>query len=125
MNVLELALLKIMHERISPNSCSMEHYAKTFHALCISEQANRYDIQRLTGVDPKCAEHVLQKLAGAGIVSRDNGEFTINLQTEKLCRLITENETPQRKPRWKPQLQNNTALPRKIFQPLVCTSRIR
>lgn len=92
MKISEIALLKIMHQRISPNAPCLEHFSKAFFALCLNEQANSSDVRRLTELDEKCAQYVLEKLSDAGIVTRYENEFLINISPDKIFELIIESE---------------------------------
>ncbi|MBU0635988.1 MarR family transcriptional regulator [Candidatus Micrarchaeota archaeon] len=92
LNIGELALLKVLHERISPNTFSMEHYARTFSAFLVLEKASVQDLCRLTDLDAQSIQYLVKNLLEADIIHPHNGEFTINLSSQKLLELVEEYE---------------------------------
>lgn len=122
LTICELALLKIMHERISPNSMGMEYYARAFFALCLIRKASIRDVARITELDYKAAAHLLQNLQKANIVRESENEFEINLEENRLLELIEKHQ--KREFKWTIQKNPSKAL-KTTGQPLVYTIRAR
>jgi sugar-specific transcriptional regulator TrmB len=95
LKVSELALLKIMHSRIGPNTMGMDYYARAFSALLRIERANLRDLCKLTELDSQSVSHLVKNLEKTGIIlplEGKPGEFVINLETEKLFEMIEKQE---------------------------------
>jgi sugar-specific transcriptional regulator TrmB len=123
--VSELALLKIMHQRISPNTTGMEYYSRAFSALLLIEQATVHDLCRLTELDYQSVSHLVKNLEKEEIIRSLNGqigEFVINLEPERLFGLI---EKKQKKEFSWITARNKAKEKAKNSQALVCTIAAR
>jgi len=86
----ELAALKIMHQKIAPNTFSMEHYSKVFNVLTLGD-CTIHEISQFAELNEKTVEYLIQNLAQNHIVNRNDHIVHLNCSPQWLLSQLQKN----------------------------------
>jgi predicted transcriptional regulator len=79
----ELACLKLMHQKIAPNTFSMEHYSRVFHVLTLGPCTTK-EIRAFTGLNAKVVDHILHNLEHNQLIALRDDRIHLNRTEEWL-----------------------------------------
>ncbi|GEM_PF-4488418 len=83
MRLKDLAMLRVMHAKIAPNTFSMDHYCKVFHFLTLGNCTIK-ELCRFTELNESSIEHLLSNLQTHQIIHRHENTIRLNDSVEWL-----------------------------------------